>query len=89
MSDQRGTRAWRVLRAKVIAEEPLCWLRLPGCTTISDTADHILTVKTRPDLALVRGNCRGCCSSCNSRRNDKPISALTRAGTAPALSFFD
>jgi hypothetical protein len=38
--DRIGPR--RALRKRVIAEEPCCWLRLPGCTIKSDTADHVI-----------------------------------------------
>jgi 5-methylcytosine-specific restriction endonuclease McrA len=88
MADPRRTRAWRVLRDQVVREEPLCWLRLPGCTTFSVTADHVLTVKDRPDLAMVRANLRGACSECNGKRNDKTIDQLA-FDDAEALAFFE
>jgi 5-methylcytosine-specific restriction endonuclease McrA len=73
------TRAWRRLRDQVVSEEPLCWLRLPGiCTNYSETADHILTVKERPDLAMVRTNLRGACHACNRSRNAKRVDELHR-----------
>jgi hypothetical protein len=67
---------WRLLALRVIKEEPTCWLRLPGCTHRSTTADHIIPVSVRPDLAFVRTNCRGACHSCNSLRRDTPITQL-------------
>lgn len=88
MADPRRTRAWRKLRDLVVREEPLCWLRLPGCTTYSQTADHVLTVKARPDLAMVRANLHGACYSCNGKRNDKTIGDLVTSN-ADALRFFD
>lgn len=88
MADPRRTRAWRKLRDQVVAEEPLCWLGLPGCTVASTTADHILTYKERPDLALERANLRGACAPCNHRRNDKPIEALRKPRPSTALEFF-
>lgn len=87
--DQRGTRAWFVLRDQVVAEEPVCWLRLPGCTLVSTTADHVLTVKDRPDLCMVRLNLRGACHHCNSSRQRRSIGELTTVDTSPALRFFD
>jgi hypothetical protein len=54
----------------------LCWLKLDGCTGYSETGDHVLTVKARPDLALVRENVRGACHSCNDKRNATPVSDL-------------
>lgn len=88
--DPRSTRAWRKLRDQVVAEEPDCRLQLPGCTFTSTTADHILTVRDRPDLALVRSNLRGSCETCNKRRNARPDDGLP-LGTAPrprALDIF-
>jgi hypothetical protein len=89
--DPRSTRAWRALVARVVAEEPACWLRLEGCTGASTTGDHVLTVADRPDLALVRANVHGACGPCNHRRGSLQVSALAAdRGTRPAaLSVFD
>lgn len=76
--DPRGTRAWRALRARVIAEEPTCWLKLPGCTQVSTTADHVLPFVDRPDLAMSRANLRGACAPCNYRRGRKRHEPSTR-----------
>jgi len=67
----RQTKRWRDLSARVRREEPTCWLRLPGCTGASDTADHIIPAAIRPHLAYERSNLRGACHNCNSRRKDK------------------
>lgn len=87
-SDPRKTRAWKALRLQVIREEPACWLRLPKCTGVSTTADHIIPVVERPDLALLRSNLRGACGPCNYSRSAKPIETLDTPLRAPALSFF-
>lgn len=91
MGDPRRTRAWRELRDRVVREEPICWLRLPGiCTYWSTTGDHVEPVGKRPDLALVRSNVHGACLECNNKRGDLPISALVRGGNRPdALGIFD
>ena len=47
-----------------------------GCTHRSTTVDHIIPVGVRPDLALVRTNCRGACHSCDSLRRNTPITQL-------------
>lgn len=87
--DPRGTRAWRKLRDQVVREEPVCWLRYAGrCTHWSTTADHVLPVKARPDLAMERANLRGACKPCNEARNARPVDARQRIGDAPALGFF-
>lgn len=89
---------WKKLRLKVIAEEPMCRLRLNRCTVRSDTADHIIPVKDRPDLKYVRSNLRGSCQSCNMARGCRPLSVvraeqkLARPPVkkpAAALEFFD
>ena len=78
--DPRQTRAWTVLRDRVVREEPTCWLRLPCCTGASQTADHILTVSERPELAMVRDNLRGVCGPCNRARGDTPIEQMGVTG---------
>lgn len=88
--DVRSTRAWRKLRDKVIEEEPECQLRFPDCCTkISTRADHILTVKKRPDLALERSNLRGACDPCNRLRGQMPDELLMPSVQRPrALDIF-
>lgn len=90
--DPRNTRAWKVLAAQVVDEEPLCWLRLDGCTTASETADHVVPVSVRPDLGMDRANHRGACRSCNNKRGAKPAAAARMHASRPrpaALSVFD
>lgn len=71
--DPRNTWAWRALRDRVVAEEPLCWLRYPDlCTTVSTTADHVIPIRQRPDLGMDRANLRGACRPCNNHRKDRP-----------------
>ena len=73
MADARNSRAWRKLRDQVVREEPRCWLRIPGvCRGVSETADHVATVKDRPDLIMTRANLRGACGPCNRKRRDRP-----------------
>lgn len=86
-----STRAWRKLRDQVVAEEPDCRLRLPGiCTGRSTTADHILTRKARPDLAMTRSNLRGACDECNRTRGQMPdhLLATEKAARPRALDIF-
>lgn len=86
-------RAWRKLRDRVVAEEPHCWLQLPGCTGASTTADHIIPRSVRPDLTMARSNLRGACEPCNKRRGKTDAMTIKRraeraAGGPPALRFF-
>jgi 5-methylcytosine-specific restriction endonuclease McrA len=55
------------------------------CTDLSQTADHIITVHDRPDLAMERANLRGSCFACNLKRNKYPIEAPM---PSQALGFF-
>lgn len=86
MSRNGSTRAWRRLRTQVIKEEPTCRIQLPGCTHISTTADHIIPVSIRPELELVRANCRGACAHCNYKRGAKTTQPK---GRPRALDYFN
>lgn len=90
---QLNHRAWRRLRDQVVREEPLCQLRLEGCTIWSQTGDHIFPVRYRPDLKFVRSNVRGACHHCNRRRGVLPLAVAAAADRqkhppAKALEFF-
>lgn len=67
----------------------MCWLRLPGCTLKSTTADHVIPWIQAPHLAMVRANLHGACFHCNSSRGSKPISAMSTSATSPSLAFFN
>lgn len=86
--DPRETKRWRKLRDQVVREQPICKLQLPGCTQLSTTADHILTVKARPDLAFEPWNHQGSCASCNMRRGAKTMEQIRPKESAKALDFF-
>lgn len=70
-----STRAWRKLRDAVIADEPLCWLALPGvCTVRSTTGDHVIPRELGGTDQ--RSNVRGACRPCNIARGVTPVSGL-------------
>ena len=72
------SRAWRVLRARVLAANPMCKQCLERGIRVRVTCvDHILPVRLRPDLALVESNLRSCCVSCNKRNSDKDYGKRT------------
>lgn len=88
-------RSWRVLRDRVVREEPYCWLKLDGCTRLSTTADHVIPRVVRPDLTMDRANLRGACSSCNTTRGAKTVQHARATQQRkrdkehpPALAFF-
>jgi 5-methylcytosine-specific restriction protein A len=58
-----SSKEWRRMRAIVLRDEPLC-----ACGQSSDTVDHIIDRRKRPDLALERSNLKGMCSGCHSRK---------------------
>jgi 5-methylcytosine-specific restriction endonuclease McrA len=88
-------RSWRTLRDRVVREEPLCWLKLDGCTRLSTTADHVIPRAVRPDLTMDRKNLRGACASCNYRRGARSVEQMRASQQRkrdrehpPALAFF-
>lgn len=85
MTTKINTRRWRKLRDRVVREEPVCRLRLEGCTHYSQTADHIITRSQAPRLAYVRSNLQGACHHCNDKRGRQPLSVVR---PAPALTIF-
>lgn len=58
-----------------------CWLKLPGCTKVATTKDHITPWKQggTDDLS----NFRPACWSCNSKRQNKNVGGLIRVVTGP------
>lgn len=56
---------WRALRAAFLYANPLCCV--PGCLAHATEADHIVSVRERPDLRLVWDNLRPCCKPHHSR----------------------
>ena len=79
------SRRWRTIRDKVVRQEPVCRLRLEGCTHHSQTADHIIPTSQAPHLKYTRSNLRGSCHSCNYKRGNQPLSQIKQA---PALNIF-
>jgi 5-methylcytosine-specific restriction protein A len=67
---------WRKLRDAFIAENPLCCE--PGCDQPSTDADHILSVRKRPDLRLAWHNLRPYCHGHHSARTARDQSWGTR-----------
>ncbi|MGO2659595.1 MAG: HNH endonuclease [Mycetocola reblochoni] len=51
-----------------------CHLRLPGCTYVATTRDHLIPLAHGGEDTL--DNCRPACRSCNSKRQDQAVNGL-------------
>jgi 5-methylcytosine-specific restriction endonuclease McrA len=67
LTSSGSTRAWRTMRALVLARDGYqCQVRLPGCTGMATQVDHIHTrTHGGTDQAA---NLRAICKQCNRRR---------------------
>ena len=58
--------AWRKVRSLILMRDPRCTCEAQ-CGQRSDTVDHIIPRRDRPDLALDPSNLRGMYSRCHNR----------------------
>src|SRR5262245_59742447 len=57
---------WKALRAAVLRYEPLCRACVAaGRTELATQVDHVVAVRTRPDLAYDRANLQPLCGACH------------------------
>ena len=56
---------WKKFRSAFIRDFPFCCC---GCGGPTEHVDHIVSVKRRPDLRLVRSNCRPMTMRCHNAR---------------------
>lgn len=68
MSANGSTKAWRQLRAQMLAADPTCELcrREPA-----DQVDHIVQLRDWPDGRYVWTNLRSVCGPCHKARHGK------------------
>lgn len=79
---QRGGRAQQELTRQVLARYGRgCWLKLPGCTKIATTKDHVVPYAQGGTDDL--NNFRPACRSCNSKRQNRNYGGLVRVITGP------
>jgi 5-methylcytosine-specific restriction endonuclease McrA len=74
-----GTR-WRKLRAKVLAEMPVCVVA--GCGRLSTSVDHIVALSRGGD-PYDRRNLQAMCATHNSSKGDRPDIAPPQWCTHP------
>jgi 5-methylcytosine-specific restriction protein A len=61
------TKQWRLLRERVLREEPLCrYCKEMGLIQASEHVDHIKPVRTHRQLAFNRSNLQGLCAHCHN-----------------------
>jgi 5-methylcytosine-specific restriction protein A len=58
---------WRACRASFLRDHPVC----ADCGGVATEADHLLSVRQRPDLALVQANLVARCKRDHSRRTSR------------------
>jgi hypothetical protein len=84
----RSSSRYTQLSKRVVAEEPICWLQLDGCTHRSTSMDHVVPLHTDHSQGLVRSNCRGACHNCNTWRARRSLrqTAILRTRKRPTIS---
>ena len=64
-----NTTRWATLRALVLREEPLCYTCAElGLTSASTDVDHMQPHRGNPGKFWDRGNLRGMCHTCHTRK---------------------
>lgn len=76
-----GRRSQELTRLVLATYGRNCWLRLPGCTKVATTKDHITPWKQGGNNDLA--NFRPACKSCNSKRQNRNVGGLIRVVTGP------
>lgn len=72
-SNRTGTKAHKSRRKRILTRDPMCQLRLPGCTATSTVLDHIVPLKAAGITGLTAAqldsdvNCRGICQRCSDK----------------------
>lgn len=64
-----STRASRTLRARVLAEHPVCYLNYDGCTTVATEDDHIVPLSQGGSDHL--SNHAGACHPCHRVKSQR------------------
>lgn len=79
----RNSGQWQRTRARVMREQPVCWLcEQRGDTTEAEMVHHIRAVSERPDMAFDDTNLVPLCNGCHRR-----VEAAQQRGEATATWF--
>lgn len=93
MAKWGGRRAQRWTAQVLATYGDSCWLKLPGCTQLATTGDHIYPRHTHPELQYLVANGRPACLHCNtSRQAESYLQVLARKLAQLGLDesrFFD
>lgn len=81
---RKAGRAWRNLRARILAESPYCAIRGKRCTIYATTVDHIVAIALGGD-ELDPANCRPACAACNYGLG-AVLTNKRRAGKVPSAA---
>lgn len=77
-----STRAWRHVRARVLARDQTCQLAGPRCVTVPTEADHI--VQPCDGGTDHETNLRAACHRCHADRTAEQATAARRGPRRPA-----
>lgn len=72
-TNRTGTAAHKKRRGRILQRDPMCQLRLPGCTGNSTVLDHIVPLAAGSMVRLTVAqldtdeNCRGICQRCSDK----------------------
>lgn len=83
VNDPRDSRAWRELRKKILARDGyVC----AYCGQDADTVDHVMSIKSNPELAMSMDNLVSACKRCNSMKGSRSEGVfLARKFTPPVF----
>lgn len=63
---------WEKLRTSIIQTKPLCRICLANGFVVSATeVDHIIPIKVKPNLRLVKSNLQSLCHSCHMQKTEE------------------
>ena len=80
--DPRDSKKWRALRLVVLARDGYT---CHYCGLPANTVDHVVPVKSNPDLAMNLENCVAACRSCNSAKGSRSEGSFLHRGFTPPV----